>query len=56
MKSKKVRTQNLNKKFFKLDFNYFPQSIYSKSNTKVIGNFKTRRSRPETVPIKRKLT
>ena len=56
MKRKRLELNTSNKKLFKLDFDYFPQSIYSKLNTKVISNLKTQISRPKKVIIKRKLT
>ena len=52
----KKRKETSNKKLFKLDFDRFPQSIYSQSNIKVISNLKFKRPRIEKVPIKRKLT
>ena len=56
-KGKKVKKKSLelntsNKKLFELDFDRFPQSIYSQSNIKVNNNLKLERSRPEKVPIK----
>ena len=53
MKRKRLELNTLNKKFFKLYFDRSPQSINSKSNTKVIGNLKTRRLRPEKALIKK---
>ena len=56
MKRKSLEFNTSNKKLFKLDFDRFPQSVYSQSNVKVISNLKLERSRPEKVPIKIKLT
>jgi len=50
MESKGLEFSTSNKKLFKLDFDRSPQSIFSQSNTKVISNLKTRRSRPEKGP------
>ena len=52
MKKKILELNTSNKKFFKLDFDRYPQSIYSQSYIKVISNLKLKRSRPEKVPIK----
>ena len=52
-KKKRLELNTLKKKLFKLDFDRSPQSIYSQSNTKVINNLKTRRSRLENASIKK---
>ena len=56
MKRKSLEFNTSNKKLFKLDFDRFPQSVYSQSNVKVISNLKLERSRLEKAPIKIKLT
>ena len=56
MKGKSLELDTSNKKLFKLDFDHYSQPIYSQSNTKVISNLKTRKSRLGKVLIKRKLT
>jgi len=44
MKRKILELDSSNKKLFMLDFDHSPRSIYSQSNTKVIGNLKLERS------------
>ena len=44
MKKKNLKLNTSNKKLFKLEFDYSPQSIYSQSNIKVISNLNLERS------------
>ena len=53
MKRKWLELNTSNMKFFKLDFDRFPLSIYSQLNTKVINNFKTRKSRLKKASIRK---
>ena len=51
-KSLKKYLKKKKKKTFKLDFDRFPQSIYSQINRNVISNLKLKESRPEKASIK----
>ena len=49
---KKYLKKKKKKKNLKLDFDRFPQSIYSQINKNVISNLKLKESRPEKASIK----
>ena len=51
-KKKSLKKYLKKKKTFKLDFDRFPQPIYSQINRNVISNLKLKESRPEKASIK----
>ena len=56
MERKVLELNTSNKKLFKLDFDRSSQSNLFTTKQKLLVNYKIQGSRPEKVPIKRKLT